>query len=192
MIKQVREHNAAHTTGRAYATAQLFSFSGLFATIGVYAVRQQPYQIFPGDSFSTSFFFESDEEAIFGPASADEMCNSVLLYYPAKQLLGVAPWVCIFKLPIGACNASLTTSAVELTDSGSTTSSELSNGATSFATSDAYLERTFGYNTNGQCFGENQAKNDTEGSSDNSSAAVFLGRSSLEMFAICALVLLFI
>ena len=148
----------------------------LCVPIGVYAVRQQPFQVYPGDSFSTSFFFESDEEAIFGPASADEMCNSVLLYYPVKRLLGVAPWACTFDLPIGACNATLTTSAVEITDGGSTATSRLSNGATSFSTSDAYLERTFGYNTNGQCVKDNQTNDDTEGSSEKSLART--GRTS--------------
>jgi Copper type II ascorbate-dependent monooxygenase, C-terminal domain len=156
----------------------------LLLLVGVYAVRQQPYQIFPGDSFSTSFFFESDEKAIFGPASVDEMCNSVLLYYPAKQLLGVAPWICIYNLAIGACNASLSTSAVELTDSRSTVTSQVSNGATSFSTSDAYLERTFGYNTNGQCFEKNQS--DTDGESSTSIASS-IGRSPLQTFSICAL-----
>jgi hypothetical protein len=154
--------------------------------IGVYAVRQQPFQILPGDSFRTSFFFESDEEAIFGPASADEMCNSVLLYYPAQRLLGVAPWVCIIDLPIGACNASLTTSAVEISDSGSTATSRLSDGFTGFATSDAYLERTFGYNTKGQCY----ERNSTDGDSEESAApfASYLRmRSSLQMIIICAL-----
>jgi Copper type II ascorbate-dependent monooxygenase, C-terminal domain len=155
--------------------------------IGVYAVRQQPYQIFPGDSFSTSFFFESDEDAKFGPASADEMCNSVLLYYPAKRLLGVAPWICIFNVSIGACNASLTTSMVDITDTGTTATSRLSNDASSFVTSDAFLQRTFGYNTNGQCFETNQT-NDKGGTSN--SFARFAGRASLSGFVICALAFL--
>jgi hypothetical protein len=154
-----------------------------FFRIGVYAVRQQPYQIFPGDSFSTSFFFESDEDAKFGPASADEMCNSVLLYYPAKRLLGVAPWICIFNVDIGACNASLTTSLVEITDSGTTSTSRLSNDASIFTTSDAFLERTFGYNTNGQCFEKNQSN--INGETSNSFARV-AGRASLSVFFIYA------
>jgi hypothetical protein len=148
-----------------------------FLPIGVYAVRQQPYQIYPGDSFSTSFFFESDEEAIFGPASADEMCNSVLLYYPAQKLLGVAPWICIYDLPRNSlCNATLTTSAVEITD---TATSSLSDGVTSFSTSDAYLERTFGYNTNGQCLEKSS-----------SSLAISVGKSPLQLLGICALTVL--
>ena len=154
--------------------------------IGVHAVRQTPYQIYPGDSFSTSFFFESDGEAVFGPASEDEMCNSVLLYYPVKRLLGFAPWVCIYDISFGACNASLSTSSVDVTDGGSTTAtSRLSNGVTGFSTSDAYLERTFGYNTNGQCF----AKNETGTSASLSSN---IGKSSLQMFSICALTFLFL
>ena len=158
--------------------------------IGVYAVRQQPYQIFSGDSFSTSFFFESEEEAVFGEASEDEMCNSVLLYYPAKQLLGVAPWICIYDLAIGACNASLATSAVEVTDSGSVATSRLSNAATSFSTSDAYLERTFGYNTNGQCSEKNQSNGDEEKSMSLASTRI-AGASPPQLLLFCTLTLLF-
>ena len=116
------------------------------------------------------------------------MCNSVLLYYPVKRLLGVAPWVCIFNVSIGACNASLTTSAVEITDSGSTATSRLSNAATSFFTGDAYLERTFGYNTNGQCSDRNQSNGD-EGMT--TSLATIVGRSPRPMFFFCAVALLF-
>jgi hypothetical protein len=126
---------------------------------------------------------------MFGPASADEMCNSVILYYPVKRLLGVAPWVCIYNLAIGACNASLSTSAVELTDSGSTATSRLTNGGTSFSTSDAYLERTFGYNTNGQCLEKNQT--DSNGGSS-TSLAYAIGRSPLQTFSISALTFLFL
>ena len=120
---------------------------------------------------------------MFGPASADEMCNSVLLYYPAKRLLGVAPWVCIFNISFEACNASLATSMVEITDDGTTSTSRLSNDANPFSTSDALLERTFGYNTNGQCYEKNKT-NDTGGTT--TSFANVAGRGSLSIFLIYA------
>ena len=36
------------------------------------------------------------------------MNKAILLYYPAKKLLQKAPWACTYDIPIGVCNASMT------------------------------------------------------------------------------------
>jgi hypothetical protein len=141
-----------------------------FVRVGVYAVRQQPYQILPGDSFSTSFFFQSEEEAIFGPASADEMCNSVLLYYPVKRIFNAAPWACIINITITACDAQLSTTILDLNVSSTTSMSRFGTDG-SVLSSDAFqLERTFGYNTGAQCFEKTPASQDNNTSSTDTSA----------------------
>ena len=74
---------------------------------GLPKVRQRPYTINPGDSFVTKFWFESDNVTGFGPSSFEEMNEAVMLYYPAKSLLNIAPWGCTYNAPLGACNSSM-------------------------------------------------------------------------------------
>jgi Copper type II ascorbate-dependent monooxygenase, C-terminal domain len=105
-------------------------------------VRQQPYQILPGDSFSTTCFFTTSENATFGEASSNEMCQILLLYYPAQRILNTAPWTCIYDIPFPPCSSTLSTSMVVATSDASSMTS--SSGRT-------YLERTFGYSSGGQC-----------------------------------------
>ncbi len=76
---------------------------------GTSAVRQQPYQVYPGDSFITDCFYKSENGTLFGFASNEEMCQAFLVYYPAKTLFNRGPWSCIYDLPLlSACNSSLT------------------------------------------------------------------------------------
>lgn len=69
-------------------------------------LRQAPYTVNPGDSFISKFWF--DNGTIFGKASTEEMAISVLAYYPAKKILDLAPWSCVYNVPFPACNATLT------------------------------------------------------------------------------------
>ena len=76
---------------------------------------------------------------------------------------------------------------VDITDTGTTTAtSRLSNDASNFFTSDALLQRTFGYNTNGQCFENNETN--ANGGTSNSYARV-AGRATLSVSFIYALAL---
>jgi Copper type II ascorbate-dependent monooxygenase, C-terminal domain len=118
---------------------------------GVFAVRQAPYQILPGDAFRTSCFIHSDDEgAIFGSKSVNEMCNSVLVYYPAKRLLDLVSWICIYDIPLAACNASYETSLIVPSSTDVVSSSLITSDSLS-SPSDQYLERTFGYNFKSEC-----------------------------------------
>ncbi|CAB9521436.1 DBH-like monooxygenase protein 1 [Seminavis robusta] len=47
-------------------------------------VKQDPYEIHPGDSFRTSCFYRGNQDTVFGLASQEEMCMAFLYYYPRK------------------------------------------------------------------------------------------------------------
>jgi hypothetical protein len=76
---------------------------------GLFAPRQRPFQILPGDSFRTSCYFYSSGNLTFGPGAQDEMCEGFIVYYPAKRVLGNSfPWACMYDLPfITACSAQM-------------------------------------------------------------------------------------
>jgi hypothetical protein len=78
------------------------------------------------------------------------MCNSVLLYYPAKRLLGLVSWICIYNIPIAACNATYDRSTI-VSSSGDSVSSSLITSDSLTSPSDETLERTFGYNLKSEC-----------------------------------------
>jgi hypothetical protein len=84
-----------------FAAVDVFEFEQQ----GTFAVQQQDYQIFPGDSFRTTCYYR--DGTAFGLSSQEEMCIAFLLYYPAKQLdfgeFGTFPWFCthgIEELPV--------------------------------------------------------------------------------------------
>ena len=58
----------------------------------------EPFQLEAGDSFRTVCSFRDGSS--FGPSSQQEMCVAYMMYYPAKTLLGVAPWLCARNLPV--------------------------------------------------------------------------------------------
>jgi DOMON domain/Copper type II ascorbate-dependent monooxygenase, N-terminal domain len=86
------------------------------AFTGSPTIRQAPYTINPGDSFISKFWL--DNATMFGRGSAEEMIEVTFLYYPAKKLVNQYPWGCIYDVPFGPCNATLTsrvlTSAAEV------------------------------------------------------------------------------
>lgn len=78
-----------------------------FAQQGAYSVQQPPFQILPGDSFSTKCEY-LDSDTVFGSSSQEEMCMVFLSYYPrtTRPLFGFeAPFVCGYDLPIPDCSA---------------------------------------------------------------------------------------
>ena len=67
--------------------------------------QTEPYQVLPGDSFTTHCFYETDGSVEFGFGSENEMCAVFMYYYPRKFVLGLFPWFCGYDLPLPACNA---------------------------------------------------------------------------------------
>jgi hypothetical protein len=63
---------------------------------GGFLTPQESYQIFPGDSFKTTCYYEDGGK--FGRGSDDEMCIAFIMYYPARDLLGM-PWICPYGVP---------------------------------------------------------------------------------------------
>ena len=83
---------------------------------GLLAIRQGSYEIRPGDSFKTTCNYRSYEDTVFGLASADEMCEGFLLYYPAKRIFNTYPWGCVYDVPVSACNATVTSNLLAPND----------------------------------------------------------------------------
>jgi hypothetical protein len=52
-------------------------------------VRQEPFVVKKGDSFRTTCYYESNNGAVFGHGSRDEMCMSFIYYYPKQNDLVV-------------------------------------------------------------------------------------------------------
>lgn len=72
---------------------------------GGYAVQQEPFQIYPADSFQTTCQYLTDNTT-FGISSQEEMCVAFLLYYPRQKrsLFGFeAPYLCGYDIPIPDC-----------------------------------------------------------------------------------------
>lgn len=87
------------------ATTSFFDFD----QSGIHGVRQPSYTIEPGDSFRTKCFYNNndDNETVFGIGFRDEMCEGLLLYYPAKRYLDY-PWGCVYDVPVPQCSAEFT------------------------------------------------------------------------------------
>ena len=57
-----------------------------FRQNGINPTRQQPYQVLPGDSFQTTCYYDNvDNSTTFGFGTREEMCQSLLMYYPANH-----------------------------------------------------------------------------------------------------------
>ena len=70
------------------------------------ASQESTYKILPGDSFTSSFFFENpDTSQQFGLGSQDEMAITSLRYYPQQKLLGIIDIMCAYNIPIPSCHA---------------------------------------------------------------------------------------
>ena len=114
-----------------------------FPCKGQQFVRQRPFQMNAGDSFSTSCYFDADNATTFGKGATEEMCLFNMLYFPAKRLLGENQWVCAYDVPFEACNAILTSDQYSLTAAKTLSSLEIDN----------FFQRDFGSisSSDGQC-----------------------------------------
>ena len=54
---------------------------------GIALVRQEPYTLKKGDSFHTTCYYESQNDATFGLGSREEMCMTFYYYYPKQKFL---------------------------------------------------------------------------------------------------------
>ena len=88
-----------------YLTLELSLYTALL--VGLPTIRQAPFTVNPGDSFISKFWFNSENGTKFGIGSYEEMNKAIYLYYPAKKLLRTSPWSCTYDIPVGACNASM-------------------------------------------------------------------------------------
>eukprot|EP00980_Cylindrotheca_fusiformis_P003633 scaffold815_cov120-Cylindrotheca_fusiformis.AAC.1 len=76
-----------------------------FRQNGINAIRQKPYTVYPGDSFRTRCYYENnDNSTTFGLGTREEMCQSLLMYYPSNRKNGRG--YCAPKDYLGACTAS--------------------------------------------------------------------------------------
>ena len=94
----------------------LFSLTISLIDLGLPTIRQAPFTVNPGDSFISKFWFNSENGTEFGIGSYEEMNKAVFLYYPAKKLLRTAPWACTYDIPVGVCNASMSSRVLTSTN----------------------------------------------------------------------------
>lgn len=79
-----------------------------FRSNGLIPVQQQSFEVLPGDSFRTTCYYDvTANDTVFGIGTRQEMCQSLMYYYPVGKSTGsyCAP---DFRMP--ACNATYTTS----------------------------------------------------------------------------------
>ena len=98
-----REYMHMHEAGRVMRTDQIRNGQVVrsaqvdyfdFNQQGAFAVTQEPYEIWPGDSFRTRCSYDaSDHTRYFGFGSQDEMCVNFFWYYP-KQVKSLFPLAC--------------------------------------------------------------------------------------------------
>jgi hypothetical protein len=80
-----------------------------FSQQGGFVVQQEPFQIQPGDSFQTTCQY-TDNEAVFGLSSSEEMCIAFLMYYP-MQIMSFGedspelPFICGYDTGIPGCTS---------------------------------------------------------------------------------------
>jgi len=58
-----------------------------FDQAGSALVRQKPYQMKRGDYYTTTCYYETNEDTYWGEGSSDEMCMTFAYYYPKQPLL---------------------------------------------------------------------------------------------------------
>jgi hypothetical protein len=113
----------------------------IYRNVGLQAIRQRPFQVLAGDSFSTTCIYDAKTPTVFGKASVEEMCLFSILYYPAKQILGQRQWACGVGIPLSSCNATYESNEYSVSDSQLLSPLEI----------DTFYERTFGSLSSNQC-----------------------------------------
>lgn len=84
---------------------------------GALGLRQEPFEILPGDAFRNVCYYEGSSRN-FGRASSDEMCQFYVMYYPEQFTVGPPinlPWMCDVNFPLPECaNTQLNRSLTEV------------------------------------------------------------------------------
>ncbi len=103
-----------------------------FVHNGAYLVKQDPFDVRPGDEFQTTCYYREAGKRTFGLGSADEMCMTFLFYYPAVEKFH------------GMCGYGVS-------DFLSDPSCDSPDYINVTLNSEDDIERTFGMNNNGIC-----------------------------------------
>jgi hypothetical protein len=126
-VTVIREYLHMHGTGSRMTNEQIRDGVAIrqsnvevwdFDQNGNFPVKQESFEVQPGDSFRTSCYYRGNSDTIFGLASQEEMCISFIYYYPRKtEKMGQSefPWVCGYGIDQldNACNAEYTQTALE-------------------------------------------------------------------------------
>ena len=130
-VTVVREYLHMHATGARMTNEQIRNGAVIrtaatevwdFNANGNIPVKQDPYELLPGDGFRTTCYFDGEDDTVFGLGSREEMCISFLYYYPRKtfkipteQGEFSIPWMCGFGLDWleNACYANHTGGVLE-------------------------------------------------------------------------------
>lgn len=73
-----------------------------FDQTGVAAVQRESFELKKGDVISTSCYFDTGSDDVFGLGTPDEMCMTILLYYPRQPNL----FICGLDFHDATCSAS--------------------------------------------------------------------------------------
>jgi hypothetical protein len=117
-VTVIREYFHMHAHGMAVQQQQIRNGDVIresrisywnYCQNGLFSPRQPSFVVQPGDGFRTSCTYRGvDDTLTFGPGADNEMCLTMLLYYPAKRFHGDIPWNCVYNVPLlPECNASL-------------------------------------------------------------------------------------
>lgn len=80
----VRVVSEVKRDGQVVHSASVENFD--FPINGLQPVQQDSYTIYPGDSFHTTCYYDNvDNSTVFGLGSQEEMCHTLIYYYPAHQ-----------------------------------------------------------------------------------------------------------
>ena len=106
-VTVLREYINMHATGTRMTNQQRrmgeIVHNGIadmfdFNQQGSQPVQQSPFQIRPGDAFTTRCTYNGKSDTVFGLSSQQEMCIAFLFYFPRQTLFGQFPWICAYGL----------------------------------------------------------------------------------------------
>jgi Copper type II ascorbate-dependent monooxygenase, N-terminal domain/DOMON domain/Copper type II ascorbate-dependent monooxygenase, C-terminal domain len=108
-ISGVSARNKVRRNGELVHEAHVNFFD--FAQHGSLSLQQEPYQIFAGDTFHPTCYYQNDDGSnkTFGFSSQEEMCMVFVYYFPRKLIANLIPFICGYGLDeIPKCNAEYT------------------------------------------------------------------------------------
>ena len=109
-VTVIREYLHMHEDGASMVNKQIRDGNVIreasiefweFDQNGNAAALQDPFVVQPGDSFETRCYYETNDEAVFGLGSHEEMCIVFLMYYPRAEF---GSWMCGKDVGISACD----------------------------------------------------------------------------------------